>query len=234
MVEKDFPRHKAGWNEKLSAPRRITLSVPEEQVKSDLKKYLRLAKRLGADGAKVVRAQDVIVQERVQLKCLVPICYRYGNSAFCPPHAPSPERVEKAIRQYTYAVLVKHVVSPKEDFVVPGQGKEWTLTIGKHHGEVIKIVSGVESAAFNDGYYLAMGFGGGTCKSSLCKGAPCARLQGEHCRFPLLARPSMEAVGIDVFNIAAKAGWEIYPIGPKNVPTEQVPCALSVGIVFIY
>ena len=51
-------------------------------------------------------------------------------------------------------------------------------------------------------------------------------------RFVLIARPSMEAVGIDVCGLVTKVGWEIYPIY-NRVDPKLVPSAISVGIVFI-
>jgi hypothetical protein len=43
----------------------------------------------------------------------------------------------------------------------------------------------------------------------------------------------MEAVGLDVYGLAAKVGWEMYPIY-DGVDSKQIPCASSVGIVFIH
>lgn len=217
----------------LSAPRRITPQISEEQLATDLQKYVSLARTFGASDGKVIDPEELVIDERVKMKCLVPICYRYGTSYFCPPNTPSAEYMEKVIRKYRCGILVKHEVSPKEDFIKPGRGQTSVLRIGKHHRETMKIIAKLEIAAFNDGYYLAMGFGGGSCRGFLCKGAPCARLQGELCRFPLIARPSMESVGIDAFNIASKVGWEVYPIGPKDVDPKQIPCALSIGLVLI-
>ncbi len=217
----------------LSAPRRITPHISEKQLESDLQKYVSLVKTFGAADAKVIETKELVIDERVKMKCLIPICYRYGNSAFCPPNSPSVELMEKVIGKYKYGILIKHEVTPKRDFVNPGKGKIYLTRIAKHHRELMRLVAKLEIVAFNDGYYLAMGFGGGSCKAVLCKGAPCARLQGESCRFPLVARPSMESVGIDAFNIASKVGWEIYPIGPKDADPEQIPCALSVGLLLI-
>ena len=224
---------RAHLKEVLTAPRRITTHVSEEQIKSDLEKYVTLAKKFGASDAKVIEAKDVIVDDRVQMKCMVPSCYRYGNSPFCPPNVPGAEAIEKVVKKYRYAILIKHEVTPKEDFISPGQGDDSIRKIGKHHGAIMNLVTQVETLAFNDGYYLALGFGGGSCKTALCKGAECARANGELCRFPSKARPSMEAVGIDVYNIVTKVGWEIYPIGPSDIDPQLIPCALSVGIVFI-
>jgi hypothetical protein len=40
----------------------------------------------------------------------------------------------------------------------------------------------------------------------------------------------MEAVGIDVIDLLKKVGWEAYPLLDD---LSLVPCAVSVGIVFI-
>jgi hypothetical protein len=42
----------------------------------------------------------------------------------------------------------------------------------------------------------------------------------------------MEGVGMDVFGLVTKVGWDIYPIY-RSVNPREVPRALSVGIVFI-
>lgn len=43
----------------------------------------------------------------------------------------------------------------------------------------------------------------------------------------------MEAVGIDVYRLVSLVGWEIYPVAHKDVDPESIPCAISVGIVFV-
>jgi predicted metal-binding protein len=218
----------------LSTPRKITPTITESQLKADLDRYVKVAKDFGASDAKIILAEDVVVDERVRMKCLIPLCHRYGNSGFCPPNAPEPELIRKMIKMYKYAILVKHDVLPKEDFTSPGKREVFIERTGKHHRKILEIVSKLEVVAFNDGHYLAMGLVGGSCRTVLCKGAPCPLLHGGECKFPLIARPSMEGVGIDVYNLVAKAGWDIYPIGPKDVDPAKVPCAVSAGIVFIH
>jgi len=78
-----------------------------------------------------------------------------------------------------------------------------------------------------------VGFTGGSCRDNLCNSMLCQVLDSGRCRFPLKARPSMEAVGIDVYGLATKVGWRIYPIY-NGVDPELVPYASSVGIVFIH
>lgn len=60
----------------------------------------------------------------------------------------------------------------------------------------------------------------------------CEVLRGGRCRFPLKARPSMEAVGIDVYRMVASSGWEIYPFGSDASP-EDIPVANLAGLVLI-
>ena len=85
------------------------------------------------------------------------------------------------------------------------------------------IVSEVESAAFYDGHYLAFGFAAGSCRHTFCGQMPdCQAMKGDKCRFSLKSRPSMEAVGIDVYKMVALAGWDIYPIG-SGAKAQDVP-----------
>jgi predicted metal-binding protein len=58
-------------------------------------------------------------------------------------------------------------------------------------------------------------------------------MQGEKCRISLRSRPSMEAVGIDVYRMVASQGWDIYPIGSDAEPTD-VPSGTLTGIVIIH
>ena len=81
---------------------------------------------------------------------------------------------------------------------------------------------------------MAMGFAGGSCRLSLCRGKTCGVIEDGTCRFPLKARPSMEAVGSDVFDLANKVGWNVYMIRQIEPDLCVIPCAVSIGIVFIY
>jgi len=100
--------------------------------------------------------------------------------------------------------------------------------------KIYELVSKIEMEAFYDGYYLVMGSARGSCKSVFCHNVKCSVLiSGGVCRFPLKVRPSMEGVGINAFAMAAKVGWDIYPIGTSISPSE-VPSGSSLGLVLIY
>ena len=210
--------------------RLIPPEVVETTLKADLKRYKQQAIELGAAQAEVIPARWVQVDERVRLKCYVPRCYNYGQSACCPPYTPEPEFMRRALSRFSWAVLFRSNVAPIEDFT---DITRYSPHGAKHDRQTMEIVGKIELWAFADGYYLAVGFSSGGCKTTLCGGMLCQALDSGRCRFPLKARPSMEAVGIDVYGLAAKVGWEICPIY-NGVDPNLVPCASSVGIVFIH
>jgi predicted metal-binding protein len=210
--------------------RRIKLDTPEKILKKDLDLYQEKSLQLGATDARIISARQVVVDPRVRLKCLVPRCHLYGETPNCPPYTPELHQMRRILEKYNYAILVKNDVLPAEDFV---DDEKWYKAHMAHQAKTHHIVSGVEALAFNDGYYFAAGFAAGGCKTALCGGRICQFLDSGRCRFPLKARPSMEAVGIDVYRLVSLVGWEIYPVAHKDVDPQSIPCAISVGIVFV-
>jgi len=204
--------------------------VPEETLKEDLEYYKKKALEFGASGAEIVPASLVTVDERVRLRCFVPRCPRMGETPNCPPYTPELEFVKKALSKYSWAMLIKTDVEPIEDYI-PKKGQRKTLAF---HAKSAQIVTEIERLAFNDGYHLALGFGGGSCKDYLCNGMVCQFLDSGKCRFPLKARPAMEGMGIDVSELINKVGWQIYPLAYSEENPSSIPSAISVGIVFIY
>jgi len=210
--------------------RLVSAQIDEETLKKDLENYRQQALELGASDAIIIPVDWVQVDERVRLKCYVGRCYNYGKCAYCPPHTPEPEFMRQAFGRFRRAVLFRNEVQPVEGFA---DANQYSSSGAKHGRGTLDIAAGIESMAFADGYYLAMGFGGGSCRDIMCGGGICQVLDSGRCRFPLRVRPSMEAVGIDVFGLVAKVGWKIYPIY-RSVNPEAVPCASSVGLVFVY
>ncbi len=209
---------------------RIRIEIPNDRLQRDLELLKRKAVELGASMAEVIPADWAQIDERVRLKCAVPLCPHYGKSAFCPPHAPSVETVKKALARYGHALLLALDVIPSDHFSVRSQqrqsGAEWSR-------KCFEIVGRIETLAFGSGYYLAMGFAQASCKIALCGQESCLVLAGGKCPYPLKARPSMEAVGMDVYGLVTRVGWDIYPIY-RSVDPLEVRRALSVGIVFVH
>jgi predicted metal-binding protein len=206
--------------------------VDEETLQADLERYRQIALDLGASAAAIIPASDVVIDERVRLKCTVPRCLRAGETPNCPPYAPDLDLVRQAVNRYSWAVLIKCDVGPIEEYA-PGKGKTKAekRRVLSYHQQSGEVVTALEREAYKDGYHLAMGFGGGSCKDYLCKGVMCQYLDSGRCRFPHRARPAMEAVGIDVLDLVNKAGWQAYALLDD---LTRVPCAITVGIVFVH
>ena len=212
-----------------------------EELRQDLLDFQEKALEFGASAAEVIPASHVVVQERVWMKCLVPRCDEAGLSPYCPPNTPQPDFMRKVFSQYQWAVVFKRDLEPIEDYVPLSEthhkelSQLWQKAGGDFfHGKTGEIAGRLESYAQSKGYDLAMGFGIGRCRAAYCGQAPCAVLQGNACRHPLRSRPAPEAVGIDVFDLASKVGWDVYMIRRIEPNLNEIPCAMSVGIVFIY
>jgi len=216
-------------SENARRPRKITIEVPEKQLRQDLERYEAAALEMGATKARILRTDEIPVDDRVVLKCRVPRCFGYGVCANCPPHTLTPPQLRDHLALYKWAVFFIREVPPEVIVRDKATIKERVAA----YQRVFKIVNEIESMAFYDGHYLAFGFAAGSCRHTYCGlEKDCPALNGEKCRFSLRARPSMEAVGIDVYRMVAASGWDIYPIG-SNARPEDVPKGTLAGIVIV-
>jgi predicted metal-binding protein len=135
------------------------------------------------------------------------------------------------VARFTWAILFKCDVGPIEEYA-PGSGttRAEKRRVLSFHRQSSDVIYALERQAYKDGYHLAMGFGGGSCKDYLCQGMICQFLDSGRCRFPHRARPAMEAVGIDVLGLIDTVGWPAYALLGD---LSQIPCAVTVGIVFV-
>lgn len=155
------------------------------EIGYDLERFCRLAVEFGAAEAKPVKADDVVVSDWVRLKCQYG-CDGYGKRLTCPPYSPTPDQMRKILGGYEWAILLRF--EPKKPEY------KWT--------NVHEIVVKLEREAFLSGYYSAFGLGSGPCPF-------CDECNLKECVHTDLARPSMEACGIDVYATVRKAGFKI-------------------------
>jgi predicted metal-binding protein len=208
---------------------KITLDMNESRLPQDLERYKEKALEMGATQARIIRAEEIHVDERVTVKCQIPRCFGYGASAHCPPHTMKPAELKELLKKYHWAVFFTRDVPPEVIVRDKATIKERVAA----YQEVFKIVSEIESMAFYDGHYLAFGFAAGSCRHTFCgQQENCQAMEGKRCRFSLLARPSMEAVGIDVYKMVAATDWDIYPIGSGAKP-EDMPKGVLAGIIIV-
>lgn len=188
----------------------------------------RKALELGVDRVAIIGTADITVSEAVAFKCRVPRCPHYASCANCPPHAPTPEEFRRVLANHRQAILFNQRFSP-EVMLSPDQEAARRAAFRG----IFQLAAKLESAAFYAGHYLAFGLAAGSCRHVLCheqKG--CAVLEGKACLFPALARPSLEAVGIDVFQLAALAGWDLQPLG-REAKADKVRDSSLTGMVVV-
>jgi predicted metal-binding protein len=210
--------------------RKISDEIPEEQLQEAMEKYRKRAIELGATDAKIINTDQVVIDERVLAKCTYPKCPGYGTNANCPPYAMSLDQVRKVVNNFRYGIFIKIDV-PATD-IAGEEAREKNLT-APYRKKLAELTAKIEAEAFYDGHHLAVAFGNGSCKMIFCPDTDCRALaSGQGCPHRLKARSPMEAVGMDVYRMAAKVGWDIYPIGTATSPSE-VPHGLRLALVLI-
>lgn len=158
-----------------------------------LKQLQNDAIQLGATAAKIIPISSVVIDERVRLKCLIPLCDKYNQNLMCPPNLPPVEEFRKSTKKYSKALFVQLSLEKKEN-VSEAEARRQGLRLHR-------IIHELERKAFSSGFPLAAGLIGGSCK--LCR--KCVAVP-RPCRHPLIARPSMEGMGIDVIQTAKRIG----------------------------
>lgn len=180
-----------------------------------MQRLVSLAESEGAVNVKIVSTRDVVVDERTRLKCQVPLCPHYNRTLLCPPNVPPVSWFKSVLDRYDRAVLLQVRVDIPEDCSEEQGVLEGAIKLHR-------IVNKVEKAAYNLGFRFAAGLIGGACR--LCP--ECIGVYSSApCRHPYEARPSMEAMGIDVYETLAKVGLTL-----KFPPEREV---LWTGIVLV-
>lgn len=210
------------------------MTVKTKTASGKLKELEKFAIERGCYRARAFPAREVVVDDRVRLKCEIPLCPHFGHCLTCPPAAPPVDEFRKILKLYKKALMVQTRSSitgeiekaVREDVLryiaAPGAAKKREKTEDWVYSDLSdmkvaainlhKIVNEVEGRAMEMGYHYATGLIGGECMlCAVCVGQG----SGEKCRFPYQARPSMEGVGIDVVRTSVKAGLP-FEIPPKT------------------
>lgn len=175
----------------------------------DLQHYCQHAIEGGATYAKQIHPSSVVTATWVRWKCQYG-CPDYGKRYTCPPNTSTPEQTRAMIDCYHRAILF-HIEAPS--------GPERKERYKKFYDMLVDL----EAEVFKDGHYKAFVLLAGPCM--LCK--ECAKSKGIPCAFGFRARPSMEAVGIDVYQTARNNGFFIKPLRDKT-ETQNSYCLMLV------
>ena len=207
---------------------KVSQGPDTQKLRQDLERYVEIAFSSGASNAAIVSTSQIVVDERVLVKCRSPLCSEYGACINCPPNTGTIDQMRNRINLYEHAILLKIDVPPEN---IAGDAARGDVGV-EDLKRLIKIISDVESAAFYDGYYFAAGFSSASCHFVWCRGLDCQAITGKGCRHRVRAYSSMEANGIDVFRLASSVGWEVYPIG-MSATVDMIPQGSRYGMVLI-
>lgn len=135
---------------------------------------------LGAVEAKRIATKEIVFDSRSYLKCRFG-CNRWGRYWTCPPHLDiSPETFMDAFARYQSAIVIKSTDPKTGQEVTVAVEKEAMLTAG---------------CMFAFAMVLCV-----QCETCACP---------DPCLYPHLARPSMDAYGIDIGKTVAPLGFTV-------------------------
>lgn len=136
--------------------------------------------------------KKVVVSQWVRMKCMFG-CDEYGKTCCCPPNVPGVAECERFFREYEIAVIFHFSKKVKK----PEDRHKWTRKVN------LKL-SKLEREVFLRGYEKAFLLFMDSC----CICGQCADSR-EKCKKPEIARPSPEALAVDVFSTVRQYGFPI-------------------------
>jgi len=169
-------------------------------MKNKYNKYIKEIKKTGARAVKFIEPKKVVVSNWVRMKCQFG-CDAYNTRYTCPPYSPTPAYTKQMLKEYKGALFFTYQYSP--------------ITERKKRQSIRQILAKLEREMFLDGYYKAFALSAGPC--NLC---PDKCNLKKPCPQPEIARPSMEACGIDVYATAHNAGVKLAVVKTyDDIPT---------------
>lgn len=199
----------------------------------------KTALELGCAEVRVIPADQIVVEDRVRLRCIIG-CPTYGKNLRCPPYAPSVDSFRKILNDYSVAMVIrikppeiseelleKYKPEDNEDFrlwdryqdPVTATSTIWT-DFSLIYKSMLMVLLELERAAFKQGYPLATAFFGGKCM--LCEKC---KVEGGVCLNPIMSRFASEAMGINLLKTAENAEMKLQ-FCTEDDPTPITPMAI--------
>ena len=146
--------------------------------------------------------KDIVLAHWVRFKCMFG-CNEYGQCGSCPPAVPPVDECHKMIREYQNALMLH--------FAIQSQTRD------EKHQMIANLLS-LEHEIFLMGYYKAFLLPHHSC--DYCEKCV-AGVNRIKCVDKSKARPSSDAMGIDVFQTARDAGYSIDVITGSDAITNR-------------
>jgi len=148
--------------------------------------------------------RKIVVAQWARMKCLFG-CGEYGRTATCPPNVPSVAECERFFREYRRAVVFhfeKTVAKPEDRFA-------WTRRLNLR---LLKLEREVFLSGWEKAFLLFLD----SCNF-------CAECSGtrQTCKQPKLARPTPDALAMDVYATVRPLGYPIEVLAGYDQPMNR-------------
>jgi predicted metal-binding protein len=201
----------------------------------------KTALELGCEEAKIIPADQIVVEDRVRLRCMIG-CPTYGKNLRCPPYTPSVDNFRKILNDYSVAMVMRikppeisEILQEKYNPKNSGEDRFWDRyedpdtaasatwsDFSDIYKSMLMVLLEIERAAFKQGYPLATVFFGGRCM--LCE--KCNVEEGV-CLNPVMSRFASEAMGINLSKTAENAGMQL------QFQSEEDPSQLTLMAILL-
>jgi predicted metal-binding protein len=168
------------------------------------KELVEIFRRHGFSDFKWLDPRRIVVAQWPRLKCMYG-CGEYGRTSSCPPNVPSVAECERLFREYRRAAVFhfeKKVARPEDRFA-------WTRRINL---KLLKLEREVFLAGCEKAFLLFLD----SC--NIC--AECTGTR-EACKQPRSARPTPEAMAVDVFATVRALGFPIEVLARYDRPMNR-------------
>jgi predicted metal-binding protein len=151
-----------------------------------------LFRKCGLDDFRWFPPKDIVTAQWVRMKCLYG-CNEYGKNGTCPPNAPSVEECARFFKEYQNAAIFRFV----KRLNAPEDRHAWSRAVNA-------ILSKLERDIFLMGRVKVFLLFMDSC--GICPDCAGSRAK---CKNPKSARPSPEAMAVDVYATVLRAGYPI-------------------------
>ena len=209
----------------------LAVSDPDADVEGDVARFAAWGEERGATRTAILPAEAVALDPDAPMNAHRDPCSCSRFNLMSPPLSAHPTEFAGWLASYRAALLTEVVVPFPDGGRLTQGGLGWRCEWERVRSDralwpavlpawkrLHEVTMWLERECMRRGYYLAVGFGAGDCE--LCE----VCVTSELCVEPYAARPSLEALGVDVGRTREAAGWA------GSAPPGEI--ALS-GIVLI-
>ncbi len=149
-----------------------------------------LAKHHGFDDVKWLNGKDIDVRQWVRFKCRF-MCETYGQKPVCPPFMPKIEACERFFKEYNRVLIIRKTMKAHRR----DQDNDYFKDIDEQ-------LMAFEKKLFFNGLEKVMAL-----PATICDRCGACAVDPKDCHHPNLARPTPEALGVDIFSTVKKVGY---------------------------